>query len=103
MELPKMPHIIHIGRVNQSVDTQAFDILEQKVSQVLEKLGRLQSENEKLRSQAKDWETRYKEASQKLEGVTRERDSLAENQRDVDKDERIRQKVAELLARLEAA
>ena len=85
------------------MDTQAFDILEQKVSQVLEKLGRLQAENEKLRSQAKEWEARYKEASQKLEGVTRERDSLAGNQRDVDKEERIRQKVAELLARLEAA
>lgn len=85
------------------MDTQAFDTLEQKVSQVLEKLGRLRSENDELRQQVQEWEARYKELSSQFEGLTRERDKLVENQRDEDKEERIRQKVVELLARLEAA
>jgi predicted nuclease with TOPRIM domain len=85
------------------VDTKAFDTLEQKVSQVLEKLDHLRSENDDLRQQVQEWEARYKELSDQIEGLTRERDKLVENQRDETKEERIRQKVVELLARLEAA
>ncbi len=85
------------------MDTQAFDTLEQKVTQVLEKLGRLRSENDELRQQVQEWEARYKELHTQLEGLTRERDKLAENQRDEKKEERIRQKVVELLSRIEAA
>lgn len=85
------------------MDTRAFDTLEQKVDQILERLNRLRSENDELRTQAQEWEARYKEALGKLEDVSHERDKLAENQRDVDKEERIRQKVVGLLSRLEAA
>ncbi len=85
------------------MDTQAFDSLEQKVNQVLDKLNRLRSENDELRTQVQEWEARYKEAIDKLEDVGRQRDKLAQNQRDGDKEERIRQKVVELLTRLEAA
>jgi len=85
------------------VDIQAFDVLEQKVSQILERLNRVRSENEELRNAIREWEARYQEVAAKLEDIKRERDQLAENQRDANKEERIRQKVVELLARLEAA
>jgi predicted nuclease with TOPRIM domain len=85
------------------VDIQAFDVLEQKVSQILEKLNRMRAENENLQTSVREWEDRFKEVAAKLEDVTRQRDQLAENQRDSAKEERIRQKVVELLARLEAA
>lgn len=85
------------------MDTQAFDILEQKVSQVLERLNKLRSENDELRTQVQEWEARYKEAVDKLEDVGRERDKFADNQRDGTKEELIRRKVEELLSRLEAA
>ncbi len=85
------------------MDIQAFDVLEQKVSQILERLNRVRSENEELRNAIREWEARYQEVAAKLEDVQRERNQLAENQRDTNKEERIRQKVVELLARLEAA
>ena len=85
------------------MDTQAFDILEQRVTQVLDKLNRLRSENDGLRQQVQEWESRYEEANTKLDSLTRERDKLMENQPDQEKEERIRQKVVELLARLEEA
>ena len=85
------------------MDIQAFDVLEQKVSQILERLNRVRSENEELRNAIREWEARYQEVAAKLEDIKRERDQLAENQRDANKEERIRQKVVELLARLEAA
>lgn len=85
------------------MDIQAFDVLEQKVSQILERLSRVRSENEELRNAIREWEARYQEVAAKLEDVQRERNQLAENQRDTNKEERIRQKVVELLARLEAA
>ena len=69
------------------MDTQAFDILEQKINQVLQRLNRLRSENDELRTQVQEWEARYKEAVGKLEDVSRERDKFAENQRDETKEE----------------
>jgi predicted nuclease with TOPRIM domain len=85
------------------VDTQALDVLEQKVGQILERLKSLRTENDELRNAVQQWEARYQEISTKLEDITRERDELAGNQRDTAKEERVRHKVTELLSRLEAA
>ena len=84
-------------------DTQPFEALEAKITQVLERLKALHTERNELQKQVTAWQSRCEEAKRQLDEVSRERDSLRHNQRDHEQEELIRTKIAALLAKLEAA
>jgi FtsZ-binding cell division protein ZapB len=83
------------------VDMKPFEVLEEKINQVLTKLEILQTEKKELEEKALDWKTRYEEAAAKLDEITRERDDLKQNQRDTSQEDLIRSKISALLAKLE--
>ena len=85
------------------MDSLPFEALETKINLVLDRLKTLQSEKAELQKQAETWQSRYEEAAGQLEELTRERDALMQNQRDPQQEELIREKIAALLTKLEAA
>jgi FtsZ-binding cell division protein ZapB len=85
------------------VDTKPFEVLEEKINQVLIRLETLQVEKKELEDQVLKLRTQYEEAAQKLDEVTRERDDLRDNQRDTEQEEIIRSKITALLAKLETS
>ena len=87
----------------RQVESMSFEVLESKINLVLERLKTLQAEKAELQREADTWRQRYEEAAGQLEELTRERDSLAQNQRDPEQEELIRAKISALLSKLEAA
>ncbi|MCX6600877.1 MAG: hypothetical protein NT025_04875 [bacterium] len=85
------------------VDPKSLETLELKISQVLERVQMLQSEKQELQKQVADLHSRYDEAAQQVEQLTRECEVLRRNQRDVRQDEFIRSKITALLAKLDGA
>jgi len=85
------------------VDPKSLETLELKISQVLERVQMLQSEKQELQKQVAGLQSRYDEAAQQVEQLTRECEVLKRNQRDVKQDELIRSKITALLAKLDSA
>jgi len=85
------------------VDPKSLETLELKISQVLERVKMLQSEKQELQKQVAGLQSRYDEAAQQVEQLTRECEVLKRNQRDVKQDELIRSKITALLAKLDSA
>jgi FtsZ-binding cell division protein ZapB len=85
------------------VDPKSLETLELKISQVLERVQMLQSEKQELQRQVAGLQSRYDEAAQQVEQLTRECEVLKRNQRDVKQDELIRSKITALLAKLDSA
>jgi FtsZ-binding cell division protein ZapB len=86
-----------------AVDAKPFDALEAKINLVLERLKTAQTEKSSLQEEVALWRSRYEDATNQLEELSRERDSLKKNQRDPETEELIRTKISALLAKLEAA
>ena len=85
------------------IDTKPLEALESKITQILERVQKLQVERNELQSQFAALQTQCDETTRQLEEVARERDTLKRNQRDVEQEELIRTKITALLAKLEAA
>ena len=85
------------------MDPKSLETLELKISQVLERVQMLQSEKQELQRQVAGLQSRYDEAAQQVEQLTRECEVLKRNQRDVKQDELIRSKITALLAKLDSA
>lgn len=85
------------------MDAKPFEALEAKITLVLERLKTTQTEKSALQEEVSLWRSRYEEAVQQLEELSRERDSLKKNQRDPETEELIKTKISALLAKLEAA
>ena len=85
------------------MDPKSLETLELKISQVLERVKMLQSEKQELQKQVAGLQSRYDEAAQQVEQLTRECEVLKRNQRDVKQDELIRSKITALLAKLDSA
>lgn len=79
----------------------AFDTLETKIAQVLERITTLQAEKLELEKQVQACQSQNDDAVRQIEELTRERDALKQNQRDPQQDELIRSKISALLAKLE--
>jgi len=84
-------------------DTQPIEALEGKIAQVLERLTTLQAERNELQKQVTAWQSRSEETARQLDEISRERDALKRNQRNLEQEELIRAKITALLAKLEAA
>jgi len=85
------------------VDSDAFEALEEKITQVVDRLQTVQGEKLELQRQLEEMRTQYEEASRQVEELTREREALKRNQRNTEQEELIRSKISALLAKLETA
>ncbi len=85
------------------MDSLPFEALETKINLVLDRLKTLQTEKNELQKQVEIWQSRCQEAEERLDELTRERDALAQNQRNPEQEELIRTRITALLAKLEAA
>jgi len=93
------------GRGEQSeigfiMDLTQFDELERKIVGVIERLEKLNAENVELRNQISSLEGEIRRKVEENEQLAARREELLSNQKDVQKEELIRQKVADLLQKL---
>ncbi|HEY3294463.1 MAG TPA: hypothetical protein VGL38_03405 [bacterium] len=85
------------------VDSQTFEALENKISQIVDRLQTVQAEKLELQKQLDAVQSQYEDAARHVEELTRERDALARNQRNFEQEELIRTKISALLTKLETA
>jgi len=85
------------------IDTQPIEALELKIVLVLERLTTLQAERNELQRQVTTWQSRCEETARQMDEISRERDALKRNQRNLEQEELVRAKITALLAKLEAA
>ncbi len=85
------------------MDPKSLETLESKISLVLEKVHTLQTEKLELERLVDELQSRYDDAARQVEELTREREVLSRNQRNVEQEELIRSKISALLAKLETA
>jgi FtsZ-binding cell division protein ZapB len=85
------------------VDSRSFEVLEHKIIEVLDRLKTVQEEKADLQRQFDALKAQYDESAQQVEDLTREREVLQRNQRNVEQEELIRSKISALLAKLETA
>lgn len=83
------------------MDFEAFRILEDKINRVLEKVEMLKQENSDLRNRLETLREDYNEKAAEVERITLELQQAKENTRDLEKEEKIREKVSGLLEKLE--
>jgi FtsZ-binding cell division protein ZapB len=96
-------NLFDLAEETDPLETKSFEALEDKITQVLERLKTLQAEKQELQRLMEMTQGRLDEAESKIEELTRERDALQQNQRDPGQEELIKSKIAALLSRLEAA
>lgn len=85
------------------VDSEAFEALEEKITQVVDRLKTVQGEKLELQKQLDVMRAQCEEAARQVEELTREREALKRNQRNTEQEELIRSKISALLAKLETA
>jgi predicted nucleic acid-binding Zn-ribbon protein len=83
------------------MELQSFDELEHKVSKFLEQLRITKSERDELAKRVSKLEAEVAQLKQTNKATTKELDEARHNARDPEKEERIRSKVDEMLAKLE--
>ena len=88
---------------NGPLDSQSFEVLEDKISLIVDRLKTVQVEKLELQQQLEVMRAKYEEAARQLDELTRERDTLKRNQRNLEQEELIRSKITALLAKLETA
>ncbi|MBK6766815.1 MAG: cell division protein ZapB [bacterium] len=85
------------------MDIQTFDALDQKISRLLSKLTELQTQNQSLESEVAKLRSQHAVSTTELETLRRKCAALEENQRDPQREELIRSRIAALLDKLEVA
>jgi chromosome segregation ATPase len=85
------------------MDIQTFDALDQKISRLLSKLTELQDQNHTLETEVAKLRQVQTAATTELESLRKKCAALEENQRDPQREELIRTRIASLLEKLEAA
>lgn len=83
------------------MDLSQFDELERKVVGVIKRLGELRSQNTELRDRIGALESEMRSKSEENERLIAEREELLHNQKNEQKEDLIRQKVQELLKKLD--
>ena len=83
------------------MELQSFDELERKISKFLEQLRITRNERDELLKRVSSLEAEIAQFKQTNKAITKELDEARRNARDPEKEERIRSKVDEMLAKLE--
>lgn len=84
------------------MDLESFEILEQKIGKILQKVETLKAEKGELQERYNDLQSRYTQISRELEETREERDSMKANQRDKEQEALIRNKITALLEKIES-
>ncbi|MBU0691452.1 cell division protein ZapB [bacterium] len=84
------------------MDLESFEILEQKIGKILQKVEALKEEKGELQERYNDLQSRYTQISRELEETREERDSMKSNQRDKEQEALIRSKITALLEKIES-
>jgi uncharacterized membrane protein len=87
------------------MDLQQFDVLEKKVSQLISLIDKLKTENGDLRRRLQEMESLQKNTDEQLRQARESIDKIRGNQDEAnsfkEREERIRSKVEQMLAKLE--
>ena len=83
------------------MDLSQFDELERKVVGVIQRLGELRSQNTELRDRISALESEMRSKNEENERLIAEREELLHNRKDEQRENLIRQKVQELLKKLD--
>jgi predicted nuclease with TOPRIM domain len=83
------------------MEFEEFKVLEDKITMVLEKVETLKQENTDLKNRLEKLQDEYNEKAATYEQVSLELKKARENSRDLEKEEKIKQRVSGLLDKLE--
>ncbi|MDP8205956.1 MAG: cell division protein ZapB [Candidatus Electryonea clarkiae] len=83
------------------MEFEAFKALEDKITIVLERVETLKQENSDLKNRLEVLQEEYNEKAAAFEQMSLDLKTAKEDTRDIEKDEKIRTKVAGLLEKLE--
>ena len=83
------------------MDITQFDELERRVSALIDSQEKLKAHNRELQARVNHLESQVNASAEEAERLLAEREELLANQRDPKKEEQIRRKVSEMLARLD--
>jgi DNA repair exonuclease SbcCD ATPase subunit len=83
------------------MDITQFDELERRVSALIDSQEKLKAHNRELQARVSSLENQANAAAEETQRLMAEREELLANQRDPKKEEQIRRKISEMLARLE--
>lgn len=82
-------------------DLSTFDELERKIVTIVQNVEDLKAENHKLRAKADKLENELKRKTEEIQLLASKERDLRDNQRDVQKEKLIRQRLQDLLKKLE--
>ena len=84
------------------MDLESFEILEQKIGKILQKVEILKEEKGELQERYNERQSRNAELTRELEEIREKRDTMKDNQRDKEQEALIRTKITALLEKIES-
>ncbi|MCX6641333.1 MAG: hypothetical protein NTW14_12790 [bacterium] len=82
-------------------DLSQFDELERKVAHLIQRFGEMQAENAEMKLKLNELENDLQKQNSEIDLSINQRDLLIRNQRDSDRDELIKSKIMDLIAKLD--